>query len=141
MAQPAQDTAAARPTEDFCDPIVSTSSCELISQGAEAVRSVAQICICGSVLWLQDLTAVLRMQRVWAGQLLGRSVVLKQRFRKKYRHPILDNKLNSGRIKQVRAEQGSRFHHTSLGFKVWLGCYCAQLSHIDLLCLHRRCGA
>ncbi|KAK9811170.1 hypothetical protein WJX73_007976 [Symbiochloris irregularis] len=60
--------------EGFLDPIISTASCQLLSQGAEA--------------------------RVWSGEFLGRPVILKQRFKKKYRHPVLDKHLNHSRLKQ-----------------------------------------
>ena len=38
--------------------------------------------------------------RVYRGQFLGRSCVVKQRFKKKYRHPILDKKLTHRRTAQ-----------------------------------------
>ncbi|KAK9829315.1 hypothetical protein WJX72_005157 [[Myrmecia] bisecta] len=56
------------------EPIVSTSGCTLIGQGAEA--------------------------RVWEGMYLGQASILKQRFSKKYRHSTLDAKLTVGRLKQ-----------------------------------------
>ena len=40
-------------------------------------------------------------QRVWETTFLGRPVVLKQRFEKKYRHEALDRKLTVSRMKQV----------------------------------------
>ena len=41
-------------------------------------------------------------QRVFRVQFLGRSTIVKQRFSKQYRHPALDAKLTSLRLKQVR---------------------------------------
>ena len=41
------------------------------------------------------------MQRVWAGIFLGHQTVVKQRFSKKYRNPVLDFRLNTTRLKQV----------------------------------------
>ncbi|KAL3150614.1 hypothetical protein ABBQ32_000420 [Trebouxia sp. C0010 RCD-2024] len=59
---------------ELAEPLAGTADFTLISQGAEA--------------------------RVWEGQFLGRPVIMKQRFRKKYRHPVLDTKLTVGRLNQ-----------------------------------------
>lgn len=40
------------------------------------------------------------MQRVWETTFCGRPCIVKQRFRKRYRHPQLDAKLTSSRLKQ-----------------------------------------
>jgi TP53 regulating kinase-like protein len=40
------------------------------------------------------------MQRVWAGTFCGVPAVVKQRFKKRYRHPALDAKLTAQRLKQ-----------------------------------------
>ena len=40
------------------------------------------------------------MQRVWEGTFLGRDVIVKERFQKLYRHPTLDSKLTSQRLRQ-----------------------------------------
>ena len=41
------------------------------------------------------------MQRVFETQFLGRPTIIKQRFSKQYRHPTLDAKLTTSRLKQV----------------------------------------
>lgn len=38
--------------------------------------------------------------RVWEGTFLGRDVIVKERFHKLYRHPTLDSKLTSQRLRQ-----------------------------------------
>lgn len=40
-------------------------------------------------------------QRVYEAQYLGRASIIKQRFKKKYRHPTLDAKLTKGRLAMV----------------------------------------
>lgn len=40
------------------------------------------------------------MQRVWEGSFLGRPAIVKQRFKKGYRHPILDTRLTAQRLRQ-----------------------------------------
>ena len=42
-----------------------------------------------------------RWQRIYCGQFLGRKVIVKERFPKKYRHPVLDRKLTTRRVKEV----------------------------------------
>jgi TP53 regulating kinase-like protein len=42
----------------------------------------------------------LLLQRVWEGKFLGRDVIVKERFNKLYRHPTLDSKLTSQRLRQ-----------------------------------------
>ena len=42
------------------------------------------------------------LQRVWEGMFLDKPVVMKQRFCKQYRHPVLDSKLTLGRLNQAR---------------------------------------
>lgn len=42
------------------------------------------------------------LQRVWEGIFLDKPVVMKQRFCKQYRHPVLDSKLTLGRLNQAR---------------------------------------
>lgn len=59
---------------ELAEPLVGTSEFSLVSQGAEA--------------------------RVWQGQFLGKPVIMKQRFSKQYRHPVLDTKLTVGRLNQ-----------------------------------------
>ena len=49
------------------------------------------------------------MQRVFETQFLGRPTIIKQRFSKQYRHPTLDAKLTTSRLKQVCKE-----HHVLL---------------------------
>ena len=49
------------------------------------------------------------MQRVFETQFLGRPTIIKQRFSKQYRHPTLDAKLTTSRLKQVCKE-----HHLLL---------------------------
>jgi TP53 regulating kinase-like protein len=44
---------------------------------------------------------MLAVQKIWEGVYLGRPTIVKQRFRKKYRHSTLDNKLTLSRLKQV----------------------------------------
>eukprot|EP00798_Chlamydomonas_sp_ICE-L_P015006 gene15006-21074_t len=56
------------------EPIIKLENCKLVSQGAEA--------------------------RVFETTFLGRPTILKQRFNKKYRHPVLDLKLTTMRLKQ-----------------------------------------
>lgn len=102
--QPMATSSVERETEPavllFTEPIVCTSSCELISQGAEAVS-------CSTVSLFKDNSTLASsstsgfLQRVWSGEFLGRPVILKQRFNKQYRHPKLDSKLNTNRLKQV----------------------------------------
>ena len=41
------------------------------------------------------------LQRVYDGVFLGKPTIIKQRFSKKYRHPVLDSKLTQLRFKQV----------------------------------------
>ncbi|RDX76713.1 EKC/KEOPS complex subunit bud32, partial [Mucuna pruriens] len=65
------------------------SSLILLKQGAEAVITV--------VVSLQSLTS----QRVFESSFVGRRCVVKERFSKKYRHPILDSKLT---LKRLNAE-------------------------------------
>ena len=48
------------------------------------------------------------VQRVWAGTFLGRPTVVKQRFAKKYRNPVLDFRLNTTRLKQVSLNTAAR---------------------------------
>ena len=55
---------------------------------------------------LPSLTLVLTccacpVQKVWEGQFLGKPVIIKQRFSKQYRHPVLDSKLTVGRLNQA----------------------------------------
>eukprot|EP00891_Asterochloris_glomerata_P003059 jgi/Astpho2/3059/Aster-03363 len=64
-------------------PIHGLENCKLVSQGAEA--------------------------RVFETQFLGRPTIIKQRFSKQYRHPTLDAKLTTSRLKQVCKE-----HHVLL---------------------------
>ena len=45
------------------------------------------------------------MQRVFETQFLGRPAIIKQRFSKQYRHPTLDAKLTTSRLKQVCKER------------------------------------
>lgn len=59
---------------ELVEPLIGTADLELLSQGAEA--------------------------RVWEGSFLGKFVVVKQRFSKQYRHPVLDSKLTVGRLNQ-----------------------------------------
>eukprot|EP00884_Botryococcus_braunii_P013574 jgi/Botrbrau1/22217/Bobra.168_1s0048.1 len=60
------------------DPFVGLDAWKLVAQGAEA--------------------------RVFEGTFLGRPTILKQRFNKKYRHPYLDAKLTTSRLKgEVRS--------------------------------------
>jgi len=47
------------------------------------------------------------LQRVFRVQFLGRPTIVKQRFSKKYRHPALDAKLTSLRLKQAGASSRS----------------------------------
>jgi TP53 regulating kinase-like protein len=42
-------------------------------------------------------------QRIWEGVYLGRPAILKQRFSKRYRHPVLDTRLTQSRLRQVHA--------------------------------------
>lgn len=44
---------------------------------------------------------------MWEGTFLGRPVIVKQRFSKKYRHPQLDAKLTVARLKQAGRGWGS----------------------------------
>ncbi|MEW5307650.1 MAG: hypothetical protein WDW38_011384 [Sanguina aurantia] len=65
------------------EPIINLANCKLISQGAEA--------------------------RVWETIFLGRPTVVKQRFTKMYRHPVLDAKLTVTRLKgEVRSLMRAR---------------------------------
>ncbi|KAI8468099.1 MAG: kinase-like protein [Monoraphidium minutum] len=72
MADEQPSVASTSQTE--VEPIVGLKNCRLVSQGAEA--------------------------RVWETIFCGRPTIVKQRFSKKYRHPTLDKKLTSTRLKQ-----------------------------------------
>ena len=51
----------------------------------------------------------IHLQRIWQGTFLGRDIILKERFHKRYRHPTLDSKLTSQRLRQeVRSMLRSR---------------------------------
>jgi tRNA A-37 threonylcarbamoyl transferase component Bud32 len=76
------------------------SKYELHSQGAEAVSAAAAVDPAGFLLHSDALLVCL--QRVWEGSLQARPVIVKQRFSKQYRHPVLDAKLTVSRLKQVR---------------------------------------
>lgn len=82
--------------------------CELISQGAEAVLSLPPLnsldlsTPCYRLEAHRRVLTKLALQRLWQTEFLGRQAVLKQRFSKKYRHPTLDTKLTTTRLKQVR---------------------------------------
>jgi tRNA A-37 threonylcarbamoyl transferase component Bud32 len=41
-------------------------------------------------------------QRVYEATYLGRASLIKPRFKKKYRHPVLDVKLTKSRLQMVR---------------------------------------
>lgn len=86
---------------ELAEPLAGTADFTLISQGAEAVRTQAR---CGTCMDcdLESHSVLWPVQRVWEGQFLGRPVIMKQRFRKKYRHPVLDTKLTVGRLNQAR---------------------------------------
>jgi hypothetical protein len=49
---------------------------------------------------------IFHMQRVWYGTFLGLPAVVKQRFKKMYRHPTLDATLTERRLKQARPAAG-----------------------------------
>lgn len=122
----------------------------LLAQGAEAVR--ARILtprprwhsLCGTtpvhraatrgmryvdhgaadtVLSLTVVPPVPWLQRVYTTTFLGRTAVVKERFRKAYRHPVLDAKLTRSRLLQVRGS-------------VWV-CSAAEVPQ-RLLCGNRR---
>jgi TP53 regulating kinase and related kinases len=44
--------------------------------------------------------SLIKLQRVWSGTFLSRPTIIKQRFKKTYRHPILDDRLTSQRLRQ-----------------------------------------
>ena len=46
--------------------------------------------------------ALLMVQRVFEVLYLNKPTIIKQRFKKKYRHPTLDTKLTKQRLTQVR---------------------------------------
>lgn len=85
---------------ELAEPLAGTSDFNLISQGAEAVRSTRAMCHRRTVVVASELMCRL-VQKVWEGQFLGRPVIMKQRFSKKYRHPVLDTKLTVGRLNQA----------------------------------------
>jgi len=72
----------------------------LLKQGAEGV-SQESICSCclSFACFLNSLFASL--QRVFASTFVGRKCVIKERFSKKYRHPLLDSKLTLKRLNAV----------------------------------------
>jgi len=71
-----------------------------LKQGAEGV-SKESICSCclSFACFLNSLFASL--QRVFASTFVGRKCVIKERFSKKYRHPLLDSKLTLKRLNAV----------------------------------------
>ena len=62
--------------------------------------------VCGTTLTFPSTDvcrdALPTPQRIWAGSFLGREVLVKQRFPKRYRHPALDAKLTASRLRQAR---------------------------------------
>lgn len=80
----------------------------LHSQGAEAVSLDAGTGISSTPVLAQQISQrrplscfYVPPQRVWEGCFLERSAIVKQRFNKKYRHPLLDAKLTVSRLKQA----------------------------------------
>lgn len=70
---------------------------ELIAQGAEAVRpSIASLVGC-------QLNTLFRLQRVYRADFLSQQAIVKERFKKLYRHPALDEKLTKERMTLVGA--------------------------------------
>ena len=85
---------------ELAEPLSGTSDFTLISQGAEAVR-LLHIVAFGICIFNKPLLHW-SVQKVWEGHFLGRPVIMKQRFSKQYRHPVLDTKLTVGRLNQAR---------------------------------------
>jgi len=88
------------------EPLILTETSSLIAQGAEAVcrRSWTLVYVaCSCARWhsIPGHRAWHLLQRVFRVQFLGRPTIIKQRFSKKYRHPALDAKLTSLRLKQA----------------------------------------
>ena len=73
----------------------------LLSQGAEAVRTANVSLYCIHKEIGSYFSPFPRFQRLFEGTFMGRKVILKQRFTKKYRHPILEERLSSHRLIQV----------------------------------------
>lgn len=84
---------------ELAEPLAGTADFTLISQGAEAVRTLHGVAPAG--LYFESPLALWPVQKVWEGQFLGRPVIMKQRFSKQYRHPVLDTKLTVGRLNQA----------------------------------------
>jgi len=83
------------------DLIVGRENCVLLSQGAEAVCLQCNTLLSQSPVQCKNL--VQWSQRVWETTFCSRPTLVKERFSKKYRHPLLDVKLTVTRLKQVRA--------------------------------------
>ena len=66
-------------------------------QGAEAVSEGCRNCRARSAA---PTARPCNAQRIWEGTLFGRPIIVKQRFSKQYRHPLLDAKLTASRLKQ-----------------------------------------
>jgi hypothetical protein len=126
MAATAGAAAAATPPATAPSPLVDVAR-ELISQGAEAVSACC-------LFWARSDTQRLHRvrapppsrperepsltkpgraplslpapQRVFTATLLGRPCVVKERFKKEYRHPVLDERITRERLLAVR--QGRR---------------------------------
>lgn len=79
----------------------------LIGQGAEGVRGrvCAPLIHRGQALRYHDdcACAPVCVQRVYEGTFCGRAVIVKERFPKSYRHPVLDEKLTKKRLVAVGA--------------------------------------
>jgi hypothetical protein len=84
----------------------------LLAQGAESVRqwqtqqcldTILTECSFPLVRAQTEMSDCNAAQRIFESQLGGRPAIVKQRFSKKYRHPTLDSKLTTARLKQVPA--------------------------------------
>jgi TP53 regulating kinase and related kinases len=69
-----------------------------------------------------SLPLPLAPQRVWKSQFLGRPTIIKQRFKKAYRHPALDTKLTKARL-------NSEVRHMARARK--LGVLTPVVRHVD----------
>ena len=91
----------------FAEPIVGLSNFNILFQGAEAVSTLRLLLATQTAtrkLPTQAVRSIFALlQRLYEGTFLGKPVIIKQRFSKKYRHSVLDSKLTQARFKQVRA--------------------------------------
>jgi TP53 regulating kinase-like protein len=73
----------------------------LLKQGAEGVSQESIYLVAVSYFYLFVHSLFCLLQRVFVSTFVGRKCVIKERFSKKYRHPLLDSKLTLKRLNAV----------------------------------------